>query len=95
MVGECLGEAFQVADDLLDAFASATAAGKPVGRDAALGRPNAVIQLGARGARERFVDLVTEAAASVPDCLGRDALRVQIAARAARLLPQEAALSAV
>ncbi|MFM8682129.1 MAG: polyprenyl synthetase family protein [Alphaproteobacteria bacterium] len=93
MVGECLGEAFQVADDLLDAFASAADVGKPVGRDAALGRPNAVLQLGPLGARERFEELVAESVASVPDCPGRDALRAQIAARAARLLPKEAALS--
>jgi len=82
-----------VADDLLDAFASAASAGKPVGRDAALGRPNAVLQLGPLGARERFEELVAESVASVPVCPGRDALRAQIAARAAQLLPKEAALS--
>ncbi|MFN8758293.1 MAG: polyprenyl synthetase family protein [Tagaea sp.] len=94
MVGERLGEAFQVADDLLDAFATAEAAGKPVGRDAALGRPNAVQLLGARGAREHFDELVAESVAAVPDCPGRDPLRAAIAARAAGLLPKEVALSA-
>jgi geranylgeranyl diphosphate synthase type II len=94
MVGEFLGEAFQVADDLLDALASADAIGKPVGRDAALGRPNAVLQLGVQGARERFEELVAESVASVPDCPGRDALRAQIANRATRLLPKKVELSA-
>ena len=38
-LGDYLGEAYQVADDLLDACAEE--AGKPLGQDAQLGRPNA------------------------------------------------------
>ena len=54
-LGQRLGEAYQVADELLDAVASEAECGKPVGRDAALGRPNAVAELGLNGAVERLV----------------------------------------
>ena len=46
-VGKRLGEAYQVADDLLDVNGDPQAIGKPVGRDAALLRPSAVRELGA------------------------------------------------
>jgi geranylgeranyl diphosphate synthase type II len=94
VLGERLGEAFQVADDILDTCAKAEAVGKPVGRDAVLGRPNAVAQLGLRGAREHFDELVAEAAESIPECPGRTALRASIKARTARLLPEGLALTA-
>ncbi|MFM7347834.1 MAG: polyprenyl synthetase family protein [Tagaea sp.] len=94
MLGERLGEAFQVADDILDACAKAAAIGKPVGRDAALGRPNAVAQLGLRGARDHFDELVAEAELSVPRCPGEAELRAIIAAQTKRLLPLEMASSA-
>ncbi len=38
-LGERLGEAYQVADDIRDAASSPAELGKPVGQDAALGRP--------------------------------------------------------
>jgi geranylgeranyl diphosphate synthase, type II len=94
VLGERLGEAFQIADDILDAAGKEATAGKPVGRDAVLGRPNAVAQMGLRGAIEHFEELSAEAIASVPMCLGQDALREQIAARTRRLLPKEIALHA-
>ena len=50
MVGEKLGEAYQVADDIRDAAADEEEIGKPVGRDLAQGRPSAVIELGLDGA---------------------------------------------
>lgn len=94
VLGERLGESFQIADDVLDACAKAEAIGKPVGRDAALGRPNAVAQLGLRGAIAHFDELVAEAIQSVPVCPGQDALRGAIAAQTKRLLPKEVALHA-
>ncbi len=94
VLGERLGESFQIADDVLDACAKAEAIGKPVGRDAALGRPNAVAQLGLRGAITHFDELVAEAIQSVPDCPGQSALRGVIAAQTKRLLPKEVALHA-
>jgi geranylgeranyl diphosphate synthase type II len=89
VLGERLGESFQIADDVLDACAKSEAIGKPVGQDALLGRPNAVHQLGLRGAIDHFDELVAEAIGSVPDCPGAVQLRAQIALQTQRLLPKE------
>jgi geranylgeranyl diphosphate synthase, type II len=60
-VGQNLGLAFQLADDLCDAFGSADAAGKPVRRDVALGRPNAAALVGENSSRARMNELLTHA----------------------------------
>ncbi len=89
-LGEKIGEAYQVADDLLDAAGDADT-DKAVGRDAALGRPNCVAELGTLGAVERLKSLVKDAAASVPDCHGAEALRELVCAQAKRLVPKNLA----
>jgi geranylgeranyl diphosphate synthase, type II len=89
--GARLGEAYQVADDIRDKSSSAEALGKPVGRDAALGRPNAVAKLGMRGALGYLDDLVAGALKSVPDCPGADQLRDQVRKQLRWLVPVEAA----
>ncbi len=89
--GMLLGEAFQVADDILDATASPDALGKPVGQDAAHGRPNAVRALGLDGAILRLEALAEAAVDAVPPCPGRSALRGHIRSEVTRLLPQELA----
>lgn len=60
-VGQSLGLAYQIADDLCDVCGDEGAAGKPVGRDAALGRPNAVLLEGERAARARVGALLERA----------------------------------
>lgn len=90
-LGYRLGEAYQVADDIRDVMCSEKDIGKPVGQDKALGRPNAVHELGVRGAARKLVELVEDAAESVPDCIGAVALKAQIRAQASRFLPKEAA----
>lgn len=89
-LGYKLGEAYQVADDIRDVMCSAADIGKPVGQDEALGRPSAVAELGVRGAAQKLLTLVEDAAESVPDCVGAVALKAQIRAQASRFLPKEA-----
>lgn len=85
--GECLGAAYQVADDLLDAHVASEAAGKPTQQDERLQRPNAVAELGTDGAVALLRQLVAEAAAAVPACQGAVALRALVVAMAERLVP--------
>ena len=82
-----LGEAFQIADDIRDATATAQELGKPVGQDEALGRPNAVLRLGLSGAIALLDDLASDAVAAVPACPGALELRSHILSETMRLLP--------
>src|ERR1700760_2005999 len=59
--GRALGEAFQIADDLLDVEGDGAALGKPAGADAALGNATFVTQLGVEGAKQRVRDLLAKA----------------------------------
>jgi len=90
-LGEKLGEAYQVADDLRDAVEDEATLGKPVGVDKALGRPSAVAQFGLQGAVERLKMLAAGAVASIPDCPGETMLRGLILQEAGRLLPRKLA----
>jgi farnesyl diphosphate synthase len=63
--GRALGEAFQIADDLLDVEADAATLGKPAGADAALNKTTFVTQLGVNGAKKRVGDLIATADASL------------------------------
>lgn len=86
-LGDRLGEAYQVADDIRDVAADEAWLGKPTGRDIKLGRPNAVTEFGAAGALARFEQLVADAAHAVPDGPGAAPLRGLLMAEAERLLP--------
>ncbi len=90
-LGGCLGEAYQVADDILDATAHEADIGKPVGQDVAHDRPNAVRELGLAGAIDRLRSLADAAVGAVPRCPGQSALRSHILTETLRLLPQELA----
>jgi farnesyl diphosphate synthase len=59
--GTVLGQAFQIADDLLDVEGDATTVGKQTGKDAAAGKATIVKLLGVAKARARLAALVTEA----------------------------------
>jgi geranylgeranyl diphosphate synthase, type II len=88
-LGEALGEAYQVADDLRDVLCDAEELGKPIGQDAARYRPNAAAQLGIGGAKARLEQLVRAAADSIPDCPGRSDLGKVIEAQSAQLFPKQ------
>jgi geranylgeranyl diphosphate synthase type II len=94
LFGERLGEAYQVADDIRDVAADQNELGKPVGQDAALGRPNAAAELGLAGAIERLEHLVAGAVDSIPACSGAAGLRALILAEAQRFLPKQLARQA-
>ena len=91
LLGDRLGEAYQVADDLRDAVEDEATLGKPVGVDKALGRPSAVAEFGLMGAVARLRRLSQDAVDSIPACRGQAMLRGLILAEAGRLLPQKLA----
>ncbi len=94
VLGERLGEAYQVADDIQDVIRDSKDSGKPQGRDAALGRPSAVAELGLAGATQRLRNLVKGAVDAVPACDHADQLRALILDEAQRFLPKDFSLSA-
>jgi farnesyl diphosphate synthase len=59
--GSAVGEAFQVADDLLDIEGDAATVGKATGKDAAAHKATFVSLLGVDGARKRLKTLIAEA----------------------------------
>jgi geranylgeranyl diphosphate synthase, type II len=91
MVGEKLGEAYQVADDIRDAASDEEEIGKPVGRDLVLGRPSAVIELGLDGALYRLHELVRGAIDAIPPCPNGAELRSLMLSEAKRLVPAKLA----
>ena len=87
-LGQRLGAAYQVADDLADAVGAAQDIGKPCGQDAAHARPSAVTALGVAGAVEKLKGLIGEAVAAIPPCQGADDLRDLVLLQAKRLAPK-------
>jgi farnesyl diphosphate synthase len=75
-----LGEAFQIADDLLDVTGTEAEVGKRLGKDAGAGKATFVDILGRDGARARAADLVAEAEARLSP-YGARAARLAEAAR--------------
>jgi len=75
-----LGEAFQIADDLLDITGTEAELGKRVGKDKGAGKATFVDILGLAGARARAAELVAEAAAQLAP-YGARAARLGEAAR--------------
>lgn len=68
LFGQRIGEAYQIADDILDVTGKPEELGKPVGRDVTLGRPNAANDLGVHGSQHLLEHLVSEALDAVPAC---------------------------
>jgi geranylgeranyl diphosphate synthase type II len=87
-LGEWLGEAYQVADDIRDVAADPQWLGKPTGRDAVLGRPSAASARGITGALRHFDRLVARAIEAVPVCDGAAKLRALVQMESERLVPK-------
>lgn len=88
-LGEGLGEAYQVADDIADVFSGEAVLGKPIGQDKTLGRPNAAQEMGVESALRHLEALAEAAAASIPPCPGAAALKQLTLSEARRLLPKD------
>ncbi len=88
-LGEKIGEAYQVADDLRDVLCTEDELGKPIGQDAARTRPNAAALLGVSGAKARLENLVASASSSIPECPGRAALCTAIEKQTRQLFPRQ------
>jgi len=86
-LGARIGEAFQVADDLRDALYDEATLGKPAHQDEIHDRPNAVAQLGVRGAIRRLEDILSGAISSIPSCPGEAMLCDMVRKTAERLTP--------
>lgn len=63
--GSAIGEAFQIADDLLDVDGDPATVGKATGKDAAANKATFVSLLGVAGARERLDAIVQQAEAAI------------------------------
>ena len=90
-LGECIGEAFQVADDIRDVACKASEIGKPVGQDVALARPSACRELGLKGAVKRFKSLMQRAVDSIPECPGMEPFKAHMLNESERFLPKDIA----
>ena len=77
--GSAIGEAFQIADDLLDVSGDPATVGKATGKDAAAHKATFVSLLGVAGARERLNALVDEAESALTS-LGEDGSVLKAAA---------------
>ena len=88
-LGEWLGEAYQVADDIRDVAADPESLGKPAGQDAQHGRPSSAAELGLSGAIQHFDQLISYANASIPACRGSAQLRTLLRHESKRLVPVE------
>ena len=88
-LGTHLGEAYQIADDIADVISENAELGKPAGRDAAFGRPNAALQMGMAGAIRLLEDRAEAAADSIPPCPCAAPLRALTLMEARRLLPRD------
>ena len=78
--GSAIGEAFQLADDLLDIDGDAATVGKATGKDAAAHKATFVSLLGIDGARARLKALVGKAEKAIAS-FGEDAAILKAAAR--------------
>ncbi len=86
-LGERIGSAYQVVDDILDVAGDEASLGKPMHQDEARGHPSSVRELGLEGARKHFESIMAGVVATIPPCAGADRLEARIMEEASRFLP--------
>ena len=82
--GVAIGQAFQIADDLLDVEGDTAALGKATAKDAAAGKATLVAALGVDGARAKLAALIAEA----DDALAPFAAKADTLRAAARFIAE-------
>jgi len=85
-LGARIGEAFQVADDLIDVISDDVNSGKNVGQDEKNNRPNAIREFGVEGAKRHLQDILAGAISSIPSCPGEGELAQLVKMQATRML---------
>ena len=85
-LGARIGQAFQIADDLMDVVCADQDMGKPSGQDAKNNRPNAVSEHGVDGAKHLLNDILGGAIASIPSCPGEAELAKMVQLQSSRLM---------
>lgn len=93
-LGERIGEAYQVVDDILDVVGDEEKLGKPLGQDEARERPSSARELGLKGARRRFDELMAGVVEQIPTCPGAEGLKERVIAEARGFLPGRLAADA-
>lgn len=86
-LGEQIGGAYQVVDDILDVSGDAKLIGKPIGQDEAKGHPSSVREHGLAGAHRQFEKIMAGVVAKIPPCPGAARLEARIIEEAGRFLP--------
>ena len=87
-LGECLGEAYQVADDIRDVLGDIAMLGKPVGQDKLNERPSSAQAMGLEGAIQHFDSLIEKAGSAIPACACREMLMQLVLLESQRLVPK-------
>jgi len=86
-LGEKIGSAYQVVDDILDVAGDVAELGKPMHQDEARGHPSSVRELGLEGARRHFERIMAGVVATIPPCPGAARLEARVVEEAGRFLP--------
>lgn len=85
-LGARIGQAFQIADDLLDVLSDSSDTGKPMGQDIKNNRPSAVTEFGVEGAKKQLRDVLGGAIASIPSCPGEAQLAQMVQMQSTRMM---------